>query len=109
MRIWVFYMPWKETTRSHYRHLNKSKTCTPNQLSLLRAYCIVLGKIRKSSMNSSVKFCLFFFTVMLFSGCATKPYDYSAFQQSKPRSILVIPPKNNSMEVNAPYIYLSTI
>lgn len=53
-------------------------------------------------------FCLAFIAI-IFSGCATKPYDYSALQQSKPRSILVIPPINNSIEVNAPYIYLSTI
>jgi hypothetical protein len=41
---------------------------------------------------------------MLFAvGCATKPaaYDYSAFKAAKPRSILVLPPLNNSPEVNA--------
>jgi hypothetical protein len=38
-----------------------------------------------------------------------KPYDYTAFKKSKPRSIVVIPPKNNSIEVNASYIYLSTL
>jgi hypothetical protein len=37
-------------------------------------------------------------------GCAgTKqaPYDYTAFKAAKPRSILVLPPVNNSPEVNA--------
>jgi len=44
------------------------------------------------------------------TGCATpQHYDYSAFQQHPPRSILVIPPLNNSVEAGAPYIYLSTI
>jgi hypothetical protein len=49
--------------------------------------------------------------VMLLSGCVASntPYDYSALQNSRPRSILVIPPVNNSIEVNAPYIFLSTI
>ncbi|WXU00395.1 MAG: Putative lipoprotein [Catillopecten margaritatus gill symbiont] len=43
-------------------------------------------------------------------GCAeVKPYDYTALKKSKPRSILVIPPRNNSIEVEAPYIYLSTL
>ncbi len=43
-------------------------------------------------------------------GCANQQrYDYSALEQSAPRSILVIPPLNNSVEVNAPYIYISTI
>lgn len=36
------------------------------------------------------------------AGCATtKPYDYSAYRQSKPQSILVLPPLNESPEVNA--------
>lgn len=47
---------------------------------------------------------------VLISGCATKtPYDYSAFEEHKPRSILVLPPLNNSLEVGAPYIYLSRV
>jgi hypothetical protein len=48
---------------------------------------------------------------MLLSGCVATntPYDYSALENSRPRSILVIPPLNNSIEVNAPYIFLSTI
>ncbi|MCB1755121.1 MAG: DUF799 family lipoprotein [Gammaproteobacteria bacterium] len=43
------------------------------------------------------------------AGCAVQSYDYSALEQSKPRSILVIPPVNDSVEVNAPYVFLSTI
>jgi hypothetical protein len=44
------------------------------------------------------------------TGCQeVKPYDYTALKKSKPRSIVVIPPKNNSIEVNASYIYLSTL
>jgi hypothetical protein len=36
------------------------------------------------------------------AGCATKPpFDYSAFKESRPRSILVLPPLNNTPEVNA--------
>lgn len=48
--------------------------------------------------------------LLIASGCATTmPYDYSAFERSRPRSIVVIPPLNNSIEVNAPYVYLATI
>ena len=48
--------------------------------------------------------------LLLASGCAVKgPYDYTALKAAKPRSIVVIPPQNNTVEVNAPYIYLSTI
>jgi hypothetical protein len=46
----------------------------------------------------------------LITGCQTAtPYDYSALIASKPKSILVIPPNNSSIEVNAPYTFLSTI
>ncbi len=63
-------------------------------------------------MNNTVLYSfLFLLCAILFtSGCTTTtPYDYSAFNKSKPRSIVIIPPLNNSLEVNAPYIYLSTL
>ena len=48
--------------------------------------------------------------ILLSSGCATQqPYDYTSLLESKPRSIVVIPPINNSLEPEAPYVYLSTI
>jgi len=47
---------------------------------------------------------------LLAVGCATQqPYDYSALKASNPTSILVLPPTNDTVEVNAPYTYLSTI
>lgn len=50
------------------------------------------------------------FLIALLTGCATTaPYDYSALEQHKPRSILVLPPLNESVDVNAPYIYLSRV
>lgn len=49
-------------------------------------------------------------SILVLSGCASvEPYNYSALQQEAPRSILVLPPMNSSVEVNAPYSYLSTI
>ena len=46
--------------------------------------------------------------VLIISGCATKtPYDYTAFKESRPRSILVLPPVNNTPEVQASYSVLS--
>jgi hypothetical protein len=42
--------------------------------------------------------------MVLVVGCAGNkpaPYDYTAFKAAKPRSILVLPPLNNSPEVNA--------
>ncbi len=45
---------------------------------------------------------------ILATGCATKkPYDYAAFKESRPRSILVLPPINKSPEVPASYSVLS--
>ena len=42
--------------------------------------------------------------VLMLAGCPTQPgYDYSAFRESRPRSILVLPPLNDSPDVNATY------
>lgn len=48
--------------------------------------------------------------VILMSGCATRAsHDYSAFQESRPASILVLPPVNQSPEVGASYSMLSQV
>jgi hypothetical protein len=47
---------------------------------------------------------------LLLGGCVTTvPYDYSNFRAHPPRSILVLPPINESTDVNGPYTYLSTV
>lgn len=44
------------------------------------------------------------------TGCATPtPYDYSAFKQSRPTSILVLPPLNSSPDVAATYSMLAQL
>ena len=49
-------------------------------------------------------------TLTLLGGCVTQtPYDYTAFKQSKPRSILVMPPVNSSPDVQAGYSMLSHV
>jgi len=40
---------------------------------------------------------------------ATPPHDYSLFHAHQPRSVLVLPPLDNSMEVDAAYAYLATV
>lgn len=53
-----------------------------------------------------------FTPAVLMVGCAThtaKPYDYRAFEASNPRSILVLPPLNNSPEVGATESVYSTV
>lgn len=48
--------------------------------------------------------------LVLASACATiESYDYTAYREHMPRSILVLPPLNESIEVNASYVWLSTI
>jgi hypothetical protein len=43
-------------------------------------------------------------------GCAAQqPTDYNAYRAHMPRSILVLPPRNEALDVNATYSYLSTI
>lgn len=45
----------------------------------------------------------------LLGGCATQPYDYTAFKKSRPRSILILPPVNDSPAVDASHTVLSTL
>lgn len=50
------------------------------------------------------------FVAALIAGCSSAPAkENTLFAQHRPLSILVLPPVNNSVEVNAPYTYLSTI
>ena len=52
---------------------------------------------------------------LILQGCAVGPpkdYDrtaYATYLSHMPRSILVLPPENETVEVMAPYIYLSTV
>jgi hypothetical protein len=44
------------------------------------------------------------------TGCVTnKPYDYTNFRAHPPRSIVVLPPINQSTDVRGTYSYLSTV
>jgi len=45
----------------------------------------------------------------LAGGETVEPYDYTAFRQSPPRSILILPPINESTNVDGTYGYLSTV
>jgi hypothetical protein len=54
---------------------------------------------------------LLLLTVGINTGCATltKPFDYTAFKESRPASILVLPPINNSPDVAATYSLYSQV
>ncbi|CAH9055521.1 Putative lipoprotein/NMB1162 [Pseudoalteromonas holothuriae] len=58
---------------------------------------------------SFVKIIVLFLVIALASGCASQhaSYDYTAYKNSDPHSILVLPPINNSSEVIAPYAVLA--
>jgi len=63
-------------------------------------------------MNTYFKLTLGSLFSALMLGCATHtatPYDYTAFKQNQPKSILVLPPLNNSPDVRATYSFLSTV
>jgi len=61
-------------------------------------------------MIKIIKTSMVLLIAIVISACqTTSPYDYSKLQVSKPRSILVLPPMNDSVEVGAPYTFLSTI
>lgn len=57
------------------------------------------------------KIAIAFVAVVLMAGCATKKpgWDYSAYKASKPRSILVLPPINNSPDISATYSVMSFV
>ncbi|GKW17383.1 hypothetical protein BSK71_18365 [Pectobacterium actinidiae] len=60
-------------------------------------------------MNRFLGLCGLVFALVL-TGCAKPvPYDYTAFKQSKPKSILVLPPVNHSPDVKASYSLLSQV
>ncbi len=46
---------------------------------------------------------------LLLGGCSTPVYDYGPYLAHMPRSILVLPPINDSEEVRATYGWLSTV
>jgi hypothetical protein len=49
-------------------------------------------------------------SMLLLAGCQTvKPYDYTNFRAHPPRSILVLPPLNESTAVEGTYGYLTTV
>ena len=63
---------------------------------------MVIGNLRVSLLAALLLFAG--------SGCApTTMSDYTAFRQSRPRSILVLPPLNNSPDMQATYGFLSTV
>ena len=61
-------------------------------------------------MKTAPKLALLAGVVALAAGCATqKPYDYSAFKQHRPKSILVMPPLNTSPDIGAPAAVLTQV
>jgi hypothetical protein len=53
------------------------------------------------NLHSKIVAALALLSAALSTGCATAPgYDYTAFKQSRPKSILVLPPVNNSNDVS---------
>ena len=61
-------------------------------------------------MSVSIRFFCILSALALLAACeTTPPIDRSALIDARPVSILVLPPLNHSVEVNASYTYLSTI
>ena len=58
-----------------------------------------------------MRFIGFIVSALILTGCATAPSsrDYSAIRAENPRSILVVPVLNDSLNVQAPDFFLSTI
>jgi hypothetical protein len=48
-------------------------------------------------------------SVLTLSGCVSSQKNYDAFKAARPRSILVLPPKNQSTDLRGTYSFLSTV
>jgi hypothetical protein len=59
------------------------------------------------------KYIAFVALASLLGGCAggvtSEPMDYTAFEAYAPKSILVLPPVNQSVDETAPYVFLSQV
>lgn len=63
-------------------------------------------------MNTFLKLLAPALALVILSGCATKPavpFDYTNYKASDPKSILVLPPLNNTPEIRATYSMLSQV
>ena len=58
--------------------------------------------------SSIVRLAVIMGAAFLLFACATTPFDYTAFRQSRPRSILVMPPVNQTPDVGAAATFLAT-
>lgn len=61
--------------------------------------------IKKAYLNFNFIFSLFILTIV---GCAT-PKNYDKFRAANPKSILILPPKNQSTDIRGTYSFLSTV
>ncbi|HWV08115.1 MAG TPA: DUF799 domain-containing protein [Pseudomonas sp.] len=59
-------------------------------------------------MKTFIRACTLLALAALVTGCATPPaYDYTAYREARPASILILPPLNETPEVKATYGMLS--
>ncbi len=62
----------------------------------------------KANRTQALRLTALLAAALLLGGCATrKPYDYTAFKEARPASILVLPPLNSSPDINATYSMMS--
>jgi hypothetical protein len=62
------------------------------------------------SSRTCYRFAAILASALLLAGCQTvKPYDYTNFRAHPPRSILVLPPLNESTAIEGTYGYLTTV
>src|ERR1700754_337346 len=62
------------------------------------------------SITACLRLATLLATSWILAGCQTvKPYDYTNFRAHRPRSILVLPPLNESTAIEGTYGYLTTV
>lgn len=62
----------------------------------------------KDNQTRALRWAALMAAALLLGGCATRQaYDYSAFKEARPASILVLPPLNTSPDIKATYSMMS--
>lgn len=69
---------------------------------------MIFLKLQKKQIFNSLSAVFLGGLVVTIVGCAT-PKNYDKFRAANPRSILVLPPKNQSTDIRATYSFLSTV
>jgi len=93
-----------------YPVIYQNVLCYAKSLTVAHQFATLEAEVGWHAVNFASKITLLSL-VGFFAGCLSSPprYDYTQFRTEGPRSILVVPVINKSIDVNAPDYFLATI